>query len=102
MNEHELQPWVVTIDGSQVALWQLSQPAAVALALFSDQAKADAYAHSLVGRSCNVIHPSQRELLGLMIQCFQQQIVYAVLDPTETQASRIFQLREVLKAARGG
>ncbi len=99
MMEHEIEPWLVVVD-DQVAFWQLSEPPAAALALFSDQAQAQAYVHGLNNPNCQVRQPSRRELLGLMISCYQQQVAYAVLDPNTTSARRIFQLREVLKAAR--
>lgn len=100
MLEHEIEPWIVSINESQLALWQLSDPPAAALAFFSDQSRAEKYARGLEATHCQVLQPTRRELLGLMIQCYQQQILYAVLDPDSQSARRIFKLRDVLKAAR--
>lgn len=100
MIEHEIQPWIVAIEGNQLALWQIDQPPAAALALFSDRDKAELYASQLATARRDVIQPSRRELLGLMIKCYQEQIQFAVLDPNTQSASRIFNLRDVLRAAR--
>ena len=99
MMEHEIEPWLVLVD-DQVAFWQLSEPPAAALALFSGEVQANAYMRGLNSANCQVRQPSRRELLALMISCYQQQVLYAVLDPNAQSARRIFQLRDVLKAAR--
>lgn len=99
MMEHEIQPWLVLVD-DQVAFWQLSEPPAAALALFSDEVQASAYVRGLNTANCQVRQPTRRELLALMISCYQQQVLYAVLDPNAQTARRIFQLRDVLKAAQ--
>lgn len=100
-SEQEIDPWIVTIDGNQLALWQLTDPPVPALAFFTDRTKAEQYAGRLTGSATEVLQPTRRELLGVMIKCYQQQIQYAVLDPDTQVARRIFKLRDVLKAARG-
>ncbi len=100
MIEHEIEPWIVSLNGNQIAMWQLNEPQAAALAFFSERSRAEEYARGLNAAESVVLQPSRRELLGLMIQCYQQQILYAVLDPDTQSARRIFKLREVLKAAK--
>ena len=103
MNEHEIEPWIVVQEPdseSQLAMWRLSDHDSPSLALFSSRAKAETYAFSHAGDSWQVTQPARNILLGIMIECFQKQIEYAVLDPDGKSAKRIFKLREVLKAAR--
>ena len=101
MIENELQPWLVLLDGgTQVAMWQLEQPAAAALALFSDRTKASAYSERLGNASYELIQPARVKLVRVMMECYQQQLRYAVLDPDGASAHRIFSLRDILKAAR--
>ncbi len=100
MIEHEIEPWLVLIGDSQLAFWQLQTPEATALALFSDGDKAAEYLTGLSVPNCRAHQPTRRELLTVMIRCYEQQVRYAVLDPTQSSARRIFPLRDVLLAAR--
>lgn len=100
MIDQEIEPWIIAINKNEIALWQLSDPPATALAFFSERVKAEEYAQRLFEATAEVLQPTRRDLLALMIRCYQQQILYAVLDPDAQVARRIFKLRDVLKAAR--
>lgn len=103
MNDNELQPWVVVLEDAQersLAMWRLSDTQQPALALFSSAALAESYAAKHVDSNWQVTQPARTALLGLMIECYRQDIQLAVLNPAETSAQRIFNLREVLRAAR--
>jgi hypothetical protein len=103
MNEQEIQPWVVIVESAgdrTLALWQLSETEQPALALFSSAVQAQKYAAEHSGNDWQVNQPERSALLAIMIQCFQQQIELAVLDPDGATAKRIFKLRDVLRAAR--
>ena len=102
MNENELQPWVVVTQddsGTSLAMWQIKETGQPALTLFSTQALADNYAAS-INRASSVMMPTRPVLLNIMIECYQQGIALAVLDPTEATARKIFNLADVLRAAR--
>lgn len=103
MNENELQPWIVVqgdADTRTLAMWRLSELGQPALALFSDAPHAEHYATAHISDHWEVSQPARAVLLRIMIECFQQQIELAVLDPDQDTARRIFKLRDVLKAAR--
>lgn len=103
MNENELQPWLIVQgqgDARSLAMWRLSDLDQPALALFSDAARAERYATAHIAIHWEVSQPARAALLHIMIECFQQQIKLAVLDPDQETARRVFNLRDVLKAAR--
>lgn len=103
MNENELQPWVIVLgqaDQQSLAMWRLSETDQPALALFSAAAHAEKYATDHIEQSWQVTQPARTTLLSIMIECYRQQVELAVLNPTEASAQRIFNLRDVLRAAR--
>ena len=112
MNQHELQPWIVCLHAPQsdpfapanahsLAMWRLNDNDEPALALFSEQTSAEVYARQLGEQAYQVLQPTRTAMLSIMIECFQGNIMLAVLDPNATTARRIFKLRDVLKAAKG-
>jgi hypothetical protein len=103
MNDNELQPWVVAVGDAEersLAMWRLSETEQPALALFSSAGLAEAYAAKHVASCWQVAQPARSALLGVMIECYRQGVRLAVLNPAETSAQRIFNLRDVLRAAR--
>lgn len=103
MPENELSPWVVVHgqdEARSLAMWRLADVDEPALALFSDSTRAEEYATTHIRGDWRVTQPARSALLGIMIECYQQQVRLAVLDPDEAGARRIFKLRDVLKAAR--
>ncbi len=99
----ELEPWIViqaTNQGSAPALWQLQSSAEIAVALFSDSQHAQDYAAEHITDVVDVVQPSRLDLLKMLIECYRQGVQVAVLDPNATTTSRLFVLRDVLRAAR--
>lgn len=123
MNENELQPWIVVLGSparnalaqnslaeqslaeqslaeQSLALWRLSETDQPALALFTSAAQAERYALVNASAAWSVQQPARSALLRIMIECFRQDVQLAVLDPDQATARRIFNLRDVLRAAR--
>lgn len=103
MSELELDPWIVAVasgDEPVAALWRLEQNQASALALFSNEESANRYALANVTGHARAWQPSRRELVQVMIDCFRQGIQFAALDPDSSCARRVFDLRQVLLAAK--
>lgn len=103
MNDNELEPWVILLGKTEdrtLAMWRLSETDQPALALFSTAGHAQRYAAAHSDQTWQVTQPARTALLGIMIECYRQQVELAVLNPTEASAERIFKLRDVLRAAR--
>jgi hypothetical protein len=103
MNENELEPWLIVLGDDQhgtLAMWRVSETEQPALALFSSAELAEGYANAHHSGAWHVTQPQRTALLRLMIECYQQQVTLAVLDPTQGTARSIFNLRDVLRAAR--
>lgn len=103
MSALELDPWIVAIEnseGSTAALWRLEQNQASTLAVFSSQETANRYILANIASSARAWQPSRHELVQVMIDCFRQGIRFAALDPDSASARRVFDLREVLSAAK--
>ena len=102
MIKNELQPWLVLIEGqsgTSLAMWRLTETGQPALALFTSETLADEYAGSIV-RTWSTVRPEPDILLSLMAECYQQGVALAVLDPDRATARKIYDLAEVLRAAR--
>jgi hypothetical protein len=100
----EIEPYVLyRVEGAQLecALWQLEQGDR-ALALFLSQAEAEAYREEAGLGGWQVLRPSRDALRQLLQACADAGVRYAVLAPDRRQAKRLFDLRAVLEAARGG
>lgn len=99
----ELQPWLI-VNGSgaagHLASWRIDAEDALAIACFSSEAKAKAYAAANCSTAFTLVRPDRTTLIQLLAECFRQGISFAALDPTGSQARSIFRLREVLAAAR--
>jgi hypothetical protein len=99
----EIHPYVVyRINGDQLecTIWKL-QEGEKAVALFLTAEAAAAYGKAAkLGSEWKVFQPGKEALLQLLTACHQAGIRYAVLDPDLTQAKRIFDLGEVLRAAQ--
>lgn len=104
MLDNEIQPWIVLIEDETGALapaiWRLSESERPALALFLTQEAAEQYAHKNGDSSWSVKHPGQKSLIGVMLTCFQNEVQLAVLNPDGNKAQLIFNLRDILSAAR--
>jgi hypothetical protein len=97
----EIHPFVVyRIDGQQMecALWQF-QDGQKALALFLSGDAATSYrASAKLGEEWKVFSPAREALLELLKGCHEAGIGYAVLDPDQEKAKRIFIIPQVLKS----
>jgi hypothetical protein len=97
----EIQPYVVyRIDGGQMecALWQFKQgPKALSLFLSGDSATSYRESANL-GAEWKIFCPAKETLLQLLKSCNEAGIGYAVLDPDQEQAKRIFNIQEILNA----
>ena len=103
MNDSELEPWIVILGDAaehSLAMWRLSGAEQPALALFSSAAHAQRYAQANANPPWSVQQPARAALVGIMIECYRQQIELAVLDPDQETARRVFKLRDVLRAVR--
>ncbi len=96
----EIKPFVVyRIDGKQLecALWQF-QDGQKALALFLSGDAATSYrASANLGDEWKVFAPAREALLEMLKGCHETGIGYAVLDPDQEKAKRIFSIPQVLK-----
>jgi hypothetical protein len=97
----ELQPYILyRLDGKEpeFALWQIKD-GPKALALFLTDEKAVSYRTAgRMGEQWQVYRPAPAALLELLKACFQADIRYAVLDPTNEKARRVFSIADILAA----
>ena len=94
----DLQPWlVVSADGP--ACWQL-QDDRIALAMFSTQEKAQAYAERSNLTESQTLQPAATDLVRTLMLCVAAAIELGVLDPDQTSARRVFDLPSILKRFR--
>lgn len=93
-----LQPWLLLSDAGP-ACWQMEDQR-IALAMFTDQAKAQQYARDsgLQGTQC--LQPKPVDLVRTLAMCVAGAIEVAVLDPDQKSARRIFDLPAILKKVR--
>jgi hypothetical protein len=102
--DDEIQPYLVyRTSGRQVecALWAL-ETGAKSLALFLTAEAAGRYLDTAGLRPAwKAFRPGKPELLKILEHCLQVGVDYAVLEPDNDEARRLFDLREVLAAARG-
>lgn len=98
----EIQPYVVyRIDGEQMecALWQFKD-GQKALALFLSGDAATTYrASASLGDEWKIFCPAKDALLQMLKSCHAAGIGYAVLDPDQEKAKRIFHIPKILRAA---
>jgi hypothetical protein len=98
----DLEPFCIFIGHSprSVAFWQPQATGQPALALFSTAEKAHDYATEQGYAEVAVIQLRELELVKLLVELFSQGISHAALDPDPTSARSLFDLRQVLRAAR--
>ena len=110
----DLEPWLALVEfqGRQtVATWrlegqnlegkQLEGQASEAIIFFTTQETANFYCTSaLAGEEIKLIQPPRTELVRILISAYTQGCRFAVLDPVKLTAKRIFDLQEILTAAK--
>jgi hypothetical protein len=98
-NDDEIRPYLVyRASGKQFecALWTL-ESGAKSLALFLTREAASSYLDSAGLRPVwKELRPAKAELERIFEHCIAAGIEYAVLEPTNQQDGRLFDLREVL------
>ena len=82
-----------------MALWQVAQGDR-ALALFLSAESAGAYRDAAGLADWQVYQPAREALLTLIDAHVQAGVFLAVLDPDLRQGRRLFDLREIVRAAR--
>jgi len=101
--DDEIQPYLVyRRSGRQVecALWALDT-GSKSLALFLTAEGADRYLDTAGLRPAwKAFRPAKAELLKILEHCLQVGVEHAVLEPDNDTARRLFDLRQVLAAAR--
>jgi hypothetical protein len=97
----EISPYLLyRVTGEQIecAIWRLKE-GEKALALFLSEDSAEAYKKETLSSDWQVYHPSRTDLLEILNQSTSSGILLAVLDPDDTQAKELFDLREVVKSS---
>lgn len=99
----ELSPWVIIRGEGQnasLALWNIAESSSPSLAIFSEQAKAEAYDSSVDNEAGRIVQLEGLKLVQLLADCYTHGIKYASLDPSQTSARQVFVLQDVLRAAQ--
>jgi hypothetical protein len=101
----EIEPFVayrVVGDKMEFALWPLADGAA-ALALFaSAEAARDHLDRAHLGQQWRIVRPTKPDLLRVLEECFEAGTLRAVLDTGQPDRQIVFELFDVLQAARKG
>ncbi|MFN3191300.1 MAG: hypothetical protein ACE361_12320 [Aureliella sp.] len=105
MSSMELEPWIVLLGAghdAQPALWQISGQSKPAIAFFSSEGSAERYKSTTIesGQIAEVKHCDRNAMLRLLIECHKQGVELVVLDPDLEVTRKVFQVAEVLRAAR--
>lgn len=99
----EIEPFVayrVIGDKMEFALWPLADGAA-ALALFASAEAARTYLDGArFGPEWRVVRPTKPDLLRVLEECFEAGTLRAVLDTGQPDRQIVFELFDVLRAAR--
>lgn len=103
MNEVEhLQPTVL-VNNDGPALWQLAD-GPMALAIFSDPSRAEAYADELLDNAASadwcVKAPDPTQTVRMLAACVRSGVRVAALNPKAGQAQRLFDLTVILRDVR--
>lgn len=99
----ELEPWIIVIGeppATSLSMWQAAGQTAPALAVFSSDTRAGTYALLHCSRPNQVHQVTDKALIQLLADCYQQGTRYAALDPDGAECRQMFELRDVLIAAR--
>lgn len=99
----EIEPFVayrVVGDKMEFAMWPLADSAA-ALALFaSAEVARDYFDAARLGPDWRIVRPTKPDLLRVLEECFEAGTLRAVLDTGQPDRQIIFELFDVLRAAR--
>jgi hypothetical protein len=100
----EIHPFLIyRVNGNQMecSLWTL-EGGARALTLFLTRERAAAYrSQAALSAEWKIWQPPKSELFKLLRGCHQSGVVYAVLDPDNAQAARLFDIAQILAAGQG-
>lgn len=99
----ELNPWIVLSheDGAEtVALWQLRDSPTAAIAFFSTEDKAARYAESAALVDFKVVRLESLAVVRLLVDAFKLGHKYAALDASGESVRNVFDVADVLRAAR--
>ena len=83
-----------------VALWRIAENDAAALAMFSGHEAAEAYGEANCMPPFRILQVENQSLVRIFIDCHQQGIEYAVLDPSQSSTRQVFVVAQILRAAR--
>jgi hypothetical protein len=102
--QEEIDPYLIyrVVGGeAECAVWQLKEgPTALALFLSGDSATAYHRTAGL-GREWKVFRPARAALLHLVGAAVRSGIRYAVLDPDQEMAKRVFDLQAIVGGSGG-
>jgi len=101
----EIEPFILyrlTAGQVECAIPKLTD-GSQALAVFLTSESAVVYQKVAgLGKEWTVFRPSKEALLQLLKACHEAGVAYAVLDPDEKQAKRVFDLQQVIRQAESG
>lgn len=100
MNEPvTLQPLLLLVEGAP-ALWRLDE-GTLALAVFTDKAVAEQYAAEFAAQQpWKIASPEPVQAVRAIAECVRQGVIVAALNPAASKASRLFDLKAILRQAR--
>lgn len=99
----ELEPWILAAQlagESSLQLWEIAELQQNALAIFSDEQKASEYARSVGLVDYQVLQAQQPMFLKILIECHEQEIKHVALNPSGSEVSRLFVIKDLLQAAK--
>lgn len=103
MNDREeVEPWLVcrVRDGQfECAVWRLEQ-GQLALALFLTEQSAAEYRRTVLSDAWQTRKPGREELLAILEESGRAGIELVALDPSTTEALRLFRIADVLRNSR--
>ena len=101
MSSDEFDPFLIyRVAGQQMecSLWTL-EGGAKALTLFLTRASATTYLQKAqLAAEWKIFQPPKSDLLQILRRCHAAGILYAVLDPDDEQAARLFDIGQILAA----
>jgi len=99
----DLEPFLLYIEAerqAEFAVWRLASGES-ALAMFLDRDEAQRYrSEANLGEAWNVYQPAPDMLRSILEACQAHGIEYAVLNPDQNQARRIWRVKDVLEGAQ--
>ncbi len=100
----ELKPWLIfsNRDGQGIlATWRLEK-GETALAIFSTIEKAEQYRQTHLAAEWEIIQPEPNQLVSILEVSLADKILYAVLDPSESDGRTLFPLEQIVQSAKSG